>query len=68
MFAWTRIPAAYGQDDVKFVMDLFEKSGVLCTPGSSFGSLGAGHVRFALVLPLETIREAIESVKKSNMF
>lgn len=68
MFAWTRIPASYGQDDVKFVMDLFEKSGVLCTPGSSFGSLGAGHVRFALVLPTEVIKEAIESVKNSKMF
>lgn len=68
MFAWTRIPEAYGTDDVKFVMELFEKSGVLCTPGSSFGSLGAGHVRFALVLSVETIREAIESVKNSNMF
>lgn len=68
MFAWTCIPEAYGTDDVKFVMELFEKSGVLCTPGSSFGSLGAGHVRFALVLSVETIREAIESVKNSNMF
>ncbi len=68
MFAWTKIPPSYGEDDIKFVMDLFEKSGVLCTPGSSFGSLGAGHVRFALVLPVEEIKEAIESVKKSNLF
>lgn len=67
MFAWTKIPEAYGNDDVTFVMDLFEKSGVLCTPGSSFGSLGAGHVRFALVLPVETILEAIESVKQCGL-
>lgn len=63
MFAWTKIPERYGDDDVRFVMELFEKSGVLCTPGSSFGSLGKGHVRFALVLPVTKIDEAIDSVK-----
>ncbi|MDO4333967.1 MAG: aminotransferase class I/II-fold pyridoxal phosphate-dependent enzyme [Eubacteriales bacterium] len=67
MFAWAKIPAAYGEDDVRFVMELMEKTGVLCTPGSSFGSLGKGHVRFALVLPAETIREAIACVEKSGI-
>ena len=51
MFAWGAIPEKYGDDDVAFVMELMEKSGVLCTPGSSFGSLGKGHVRFALTMP-----------------
>ena len=68
MFAWTKIPDSYGTDDVRFVMDLFEKSGVLCTPGSSFGSLGAGHVRFALVLAPDVICEAIEAVKGCGIF
>ena len=66
MFAWTKIPPNY-QDDVIFVKDLFEKTGVLCTPGSSFGSLGKGHVRFALVLPVETINEAVSKVKESGI-
>jgi LL-diaminopimelate aminotransferase len=67
MFAWSRIPERFGDDDNAFVMELFEKSGVLCTPGSSFGSLGKGHVRFALVLPVETIEEAIEAVDQSGL-
>lgn len=67
MFAWARIPDRFGDDDVKFVMELFERSGVLCTPGSSFGSLGKGHVRFALVLPVSVIAEAIDSVKRSGV-
>lgn len=67
MFAWARIPDRFGDDDVKFVMELFERSGVLCTPGSSFGSLGKGHVRFALVLPVSVIAEAIDSVKRSGI-
>lgn len=67
MFAWGAIPEKYGTDDVAFVMELMEKSGVLCTPGSSFGSLGKGHVRFALTIPVEKIMEAVEAIKKSGM-
>ncbi len=67
MFAWGSIPEKYGEDDVAFVMDLMEKSGVLCTPGSSFGTLGKGHVRFALTLPVEVIEEAVEAVKDAGV-
>ncbi len=67
MFAWGAIPEQYGTDDVAFVMELMEKSGVLCTPGSSFGSLGKGHVRFALTLPVEEIQAAVRAVEASGM-
>ena len=67
MFAWGRIPKAFGEDDTRFVMELLDKTGVLCTPGSSFGSLGRGHVRFALVLPTAEIEEAVEAVRKSGI-
>lgn len=66
MFAWAKIPEGF-DDDVTFVKELFEKTGVLCTPGSSFGTLGKGHVRFALVLPPETIREAVKAVENSGI-
>lgn len=66
MFAWAKIPDGY-TDDVKFVMELVAKSGVLCTPGSSFGSLGKGHVRFALTLPVETIVEAVDAIAQSGI-
>ena len=66
MFAWARIPEHY-EDDVSFVFELFEKTGILCTPGSSFGTHGKNHVRFALVLPVEEIQEAIETVRKSDL-
>lgn len=67
MFAWAKIPEKFGDDDTAFVMELMERTGVLCTPGSSFGSLGRGHVRFALVLPVEKIEEAVECVQKSGI-
>ncbi|MBO5292911.1 MAG: aminotransferase class I/II-fold pyridoxal phosphate-dependent enzyme [Lachnospiraceae bacterium] len=67
MFAWGRIPASYGTEDTRFVMELMEKTGVLCTPGSSFGSLGRGFVRFALVLPVEVIQEAVKCIADSGL-
>lgn len=66
MFAWGKIPQGY-TDDGAFVMELLEKSGVLCTPGSSFGKLGKGHVRFALTMPVEEIRQAVAAVAASGM-
>lgn len=67
MFAWARIPEKY-DDDVEFVMELLEKTGVLCTPGSSFGSLGCGHVRFALTMPVEKIEEAVAAIAQADIF
>ena len=68
MFAWAKIPEKFGKDDVGFVMELLDKTGVLCTPGSSFGKMGEGYVRFALVLPVEVIEEAILRVKEADIF
>lgn len=66
MFAWAKIPEGY-TDDVAFVMELLDKTGVLCTPGSSFGTLGKGHVRFALTLPVEVIKEAVEAIAQAGI-
>ncbi|MDE6975645.1 MAG: aminotransferase class I/II-fold pyridoxal phosphate-dependent enzyme [Lachnospiraceae bacterium] len=66
MFAFGRIPEGF-TDDVSFVTELLERSGVLCTPGSSFGSLGKGFVRFALTLPVCQIKEAVKAVEECGI-
>jgi LL-diaminopimelate aminotransferase len=66
MFAWAPIPEGFTRSD-EFVMELMEKTGLICTPGSSFGSLGEGYVRFALVLDVPTIQEAVQAVKESGI-
>lgn len=66
MFVWAPIPDSY-TSSMQFCMDLLEKTGVLCTPGSSFGPHGEGYVRFALVLPPEKIEEALKAVKDSGI-
>lgn len=66
MFVWAPIPDNY-TSSMDFCMDLMEKSGIVCTPGASFGPLGEGYVRFALVLPPDMIAKAVESIDKSGI-
>ena len=48
-------------------MELMEKSGVIVTPGASFGKLGEGYVRMALVLPPEKMKAAAEAIRLSKI-
>ena len=66
MFVWAKIPEKY-KSSMEFCLELIEKAGFICTPGSSFGPLGEGYVRMALVLPPEKMAEAVASVKASGM-
>lgn len=66
MFAWAPIPEKF-KTSTEFCMALMEQTGVICTPGSAFGSLGEGYVRFALVLPVEQIEEAVNRIAESGI-
>ena len=66
MFVWAPIPPKYASS-MDFCMDLVEKSGVLCTPGSSFGPAGEGYVRFALTMPAGQIAQAVQAIAESGI-
>lgn len=66
MFVWAPIPEKY-HDSEEFCFALLEKTGVLCTPGSAFGSLGGRYVRFALTKTVEEIREIIAAVAAGDV-
>lgn len=66
MFVWAPIPEKY-DSSMEFCFALLEKAGVLCTPGSAFGSLGEGHVRFALNKTVEEIRIIIQIIAESGV-
>lgn len=66
MFVWAPLPKGY-HNSVDFCFELLERSGLLCTPGSAFGELGEGHVRFALVQPVPVMQEIVAAVAKSGM-
>jgi len=66
MFVWAKVPEGKG-DSMTFCLELLEKTGLICTPGVSFGPMGEGYVRFALVLPPDKIKEAVQAVKESGI-
>ena len=66
MFVWAKIPEGY-EGSEQFVLELMERSGVIVVPGTAFGSLGEGYVRFALVYPVEVILEAVQAVADSGV-
>ena len=67
MFVWGRIPEGYASS-LDFCMELMERTGLIVTPGSAFGSEGEGYVRMALVIDHDEIKELLEVLKASNMF
>lgn len=66
MFVWAKIPEGYDSSE-DFVLELMEKSGVIVVPGTAFGSLGEGYVRFALVYPVEVIKDAVKAIAESGI-
>lgn len=67
MFIWARIPTGYS-DSLAFCHDLLRRTGILVTPGTSFGKEGEGYVRLALVQNQDVIREAARRLKQSGFF
>ena len=66
MFVWAKLPEGY-DDSAAFTMELMERSGVIVTPGASFGTLGEGYVRMALVLPPEKMKEAVSAIRSCGI-
>lgn len=67
MFMWAQIPYGYPSSEA-FAIELLEKTGILVTPGSSFGTYGEGFVRIALVQSEEVIEAALEAIKVQGFF
>lgn len=61
-YLWVKSPRGYGSSD--FTAHLLDGAGVLSTPGNGFGGPGEGYIRFALTVPVERIKEAIERIRK----
>lgn len=66
MFVWAPIPSKF-KHSVEFTFELLQKTGVIVVPGSSFGDMGEGYVRLALVQSEEKIRRAIELINESRI-
>ncbi|MBN3032793.1 MAG: LL-diaminopimelate aminotransferase [Candidatus Saganbacteria bacterium] len=64
LYVWFPVPAGF--DSTEFTMKVAEKTGIILAPGISFGELGEGYVRAALVAPEDRLRDALDRLKKAG--
>jgi len=63
-YVWVPLPRKYSAlPSIEFCKLLLKETGVASAPGTGFGEHGEGFVRFALVNPLEKIKEATKRIK-----
>jgi alanine-synthesizing transaminase len=63
MFLWAPVPERFREaGSLEFAKLLLQKAQVAVSPGSGFGPLGEGHVRFALVENEHRIRQATRAI------
>jgi len=67
LYLWARIPAHWGDDDMGFVRDVFDATGVLLSPGSGFGEYGRGYARASLVIDEERIDHVLGLLEAAKL-
>ncbi len=60
MFVWAKLPTGITSEDM--VDKLLYKKDIFITPGTVFGTKGAGYIRFSLCVSSSIIKEAIERI------
>ncbi len=65
MYIWDRVPARY-PDAAAFAREFFQKTGVLVTPGSAFGSHSNDFMRISMVIDEQHIGRLLEKVQASG--
>jgi len=61
-YIWCKTPK--GMKSADFTALLLQEAGIVTTPGSGFGDVGEGYIRFALTVPKERLQEAVDRIKK----
>ena len=62
-YVFAKLPAKFGDDDIKFATKLAQDGKVAVIPGSYFGAGGQGHLRISYATSLDTIKVAVERIK-----
>jgi len=60
-YLWGRIPE--GSTSMEFVTRVFDRTGVLLTPGTGFGLEGEGYFRIALTSSVDSLRRALQKLE-----
>ncbi len=62
-YLWADI-SELGVPSMKFALDFFQEENVRIAPGSQYGPGGEGHIRFALVRPIEDLEESSNRLER----
>ncbi len=63
-YIWCKIPAAFSAlTSMEFTELLLRETGVAVAPGTGFGEMGEGYIRFAMVLPTPRMKLALERIQ-----
>lgn len=61
-YYWADISAS-GKKSIAFCDDLLDKTGIVATPGVTFGEEWDNYIRFSIASPMETLKKAIDRIK-----
>ncbi|MDA0815466.1 MAG: LL-diaminopimelate aminotransferase [Chloroflexi bacterium] len=59
LYVWARLPASE-TSSAEFAARLIDATGVVVTPGASYGSAGEGYIRISLTVPDDRLDEALD--------
>lgn len=60
IYVWAPVPERFDGDSAAFAAELFEKTGVVVTPGAVYGEHGEGFFRISLTYPDSVLARAVE--------
>jgi LL-diaminopimelate aminotransferase len=63
IYVWAPVPA--GHSSASFAEEVLERSGVIVSPGSSYGPSGEGWFRISLTIADDRLVEAVERMRES---
>ena len=61
-YIFAKIPAQFGNNDLKFATDLANQGKVAVIPGSFFGAGGQGYVRISYATSMDTLKQAMTNI------
>jgi LL-diaminopimelate aminotransferase len=62
-YVWCPVPD--GETSAAFASKVLRQAHVVCVPGGAFGAAGEGFVRFALTVDVDTMRRAVERLRRA---
>ncbi|MFH1540943.1 MAG: LL-diaminopimelate aminotransferase [Elusimicrobiota bacterium] len=64
-YVWVKVPEGF--TSAQIVEKLIDEAGIIAVPGNGLGLSGEGYVRFALTVPENRLKQAVEKISKVRL-